>query len=204
MGRSRPLAWIAAGLSLALATGYSLEAIAYLRATPKAALAAPDAPPEQQKPADTHEARRAIDGRILHDPANPDAQRLQNFAEATRNLPHDAAGFPDWMRALREGRITPRSDLSGTGSMEVLDLDVIMKNTREMPHVRFPHRSHTLWLACSNCHPEPFKPQAGSTTIRMADIFRGQYCGQCHDRVAFITFFSCQRCHSVPQSPVGH
>jgi hypothetical protein len=37
----------------------------------------------------------------------------------------------------------------------------------------------------------------------MADIFRGQYCGMCHDRVAFITFFSCMRCHSVPQPAAG-
>jgi c(7)-type cytochrome triheme protein len=74
-----------------------------------------------------------------------------------------------------------------------------MKNTKEMPFVRFPHYAHTLWLDCSNCHPAPFEPRSGSTSITMADIFRGKYCGMCHDRVAFITFFSCQRCHSVPQ-----
>ncbi len=80
---------------------------------------------------------------------------------------------------------------------EVLDLDVIMRNTREMPPVRFPHKAHTLWLACANCHPEPFEPRAGANRIAMADIFRGRYCGVCHDRVAFITFYSCPRCHSV-------
>ena len=32
------------------------------------------------------------------------------------------------------------------------------------------------------------------------DIFRGRYCGVCHDRVAFVTFFSCDRCHAVPRS----
>jgi hypothetical protein len=35
----------------------------------------------------------------------------------------------------------------------------------------------------------------------MINIFRGQYCGKCHDRVAFVTFFSCYRCHSQPQNP---
>jgi len=76
---------------------------------------------------------------------------------------------------------------------------VILKNTKEMPWVRFPHSSHTLWLDCSNCHPAPFVAKAGANTIMMADIFRGKYCGMCHDRVAFVTFFSCARCHSVPQ-----
>lgn len=103
------------------------------------------------------------------------------------------------MKALNEGLIKPRSKLSGGETMEVLDLDVIMRNTKEMPFVKFPHRSHTLWLACANCHPDPFPAKAGATAIRMADIFRGQFCGKCHDRVAFITFFSCVRCHSVPQ-----
>lgn len=145
-------------------------------------------------------ARRAIDASPLLDPNNPDYQRLQNIEEATRHMPYDANRFPDWMKAINEGLIKPRTSLSGNDKMEVLDLDIVMRNTKEMPFVRFPHKSHTMWLACSNCHPAPFKPQAGSTSIRMADIFRGQFCGMCHDRVAFITFFSCQRCHSVPQA----
>lgn len=148
-------------------------------------------------------ARQSLNRLQLHDPENPDLDKLQSIHEATRFLPYDPNGFPNWMKALNDGLISPRSDLSGTGKMEVLDLDVIMRNTKEMPNVRFPHRSHTLWLACSNCHPAPFKPIAGSSSIRMADIFRGEYCGQCHDRVAFITFFSCDRCHSVPQVQKG-
>lgn len=179
------------------------EAFAFLRATPKSAMAeSSDSSAQPPASGAGHVARQTIDATSLLDPANPDVARLQRIEEATRHLPHDAVGFPDWMRALREGSIQPRSDLAGKGSMEVLDLDIIMKNTREMPYVRFPHRSHTLWLACANCHPAPFKAQAGSTSIRMVDIFRGQYCGMCHDRVAFITFFSCNRCHSVPQAEV--
>lgn len=180
-----------------------MEAIAFLRATPKAAIATPEAPTPSAPANNGHAARETLDATAIHDPDNPERHRLQSISEATRNLPSDNIGFPDWMRALREGLITPRSSLDGKGKMEVLDLDIIMKNTREMPYVRFPHRSHTMWLDCSNCHPAPFKPIAGSTAIRMADIFRGQYCGMCHDRVAFITFFSCNRCHSVAQ-PAGN
>lgn len=177
-----------------------MDAHAFLRAAPKEVTLPQGSPAASSQAPRSHQARQAIDEKILHDPQNPDFSRLQKMEEATRDLPYDTVGFPDWMRALREGSITPRSDVSGKGSMEILDMDIIMKNTKEMPYVRFPHRSHTLWLACSNCHPAPFKPIAGSSAIQMADIFRGQYCGMCHDRVAFVTFFSCSRCHSVPQT----
>ncbi|HLO61499.1 MAG TPA: c(7)-type cytochrome triheme domain-containing protein, partial [Azonexus sp.] len=120
--------------------------------------------------------------------------------EATRHLPYDANGFPDWMKALNKGLIKPRASLNGKDKMEVIDLDIVMRNTKEMPFVKFPHRSHTEWLACSNCHPDPFPTKAGASQIRMVNIFRGQFCGKCHDRVAFVTFFSCDRCHSQPQN----
>lgn len=135
----------------------------------------------------------------FYDPDNPDLQRLQRASEATQGLPKDVNGFPDWMRALRDGAIQPRAALASDAPMSVLDLDVIMKDTKQMPYVRFPHKSHTLWLDCSNCHPQPFEPRAGATRIAMADIFRGKYCGMCHDHVAFVTFLACPRCHSVPQ-----
>ena len=74
-----------------------------------------------------------------------------------------------------------------------------MRNTKGMPYVRFPHKTHIEWLACSNCHPAIFAQKAGTAKIRMEDIFRGRFCGKCHDRVAFITHRACFRCHSVPQ-----
>jgi c(7)-type cytochrome triheme protein len=176
-----------------------VDTLAFLRAMPKSTSSADDTTNQNPASQVEHQARRTINENNFYDPKNPDDYRLQRVEEATSHLPYDAVGFPDWMRALREGLIQPRSSLSGKGEMEILNLDIIMKNTKEMPYVRFPHSSHTMWLACSNCHPDPFIPIAGSTSIRMADIFRGQYCGKCHDRVAFVTFFSCTRCHSVPK-----
>ncbi|PKO33860.1 MAG: hypothetical protein CVU34_10845 [Betaproteobacteria bacterium HGW-Betaproteobacteria-7] len=176
------------------------HAQAFLRAAPSP----PPAPVlrHTQPEAQSSAARQAIDSVRLLDPSNPDHHRLQNIEEATRHLPFDRNGFPDWMQALNRGLIKPRAGLSEQAKMEVLDLDVLMRNTKEMPYVRFPHRSHTEWLACSNCHPDPFPTQAGGSTILMSNIFRGEYCGKCHDRVAFVTFFSCERCHSQPQ--IGH
>ena len=169
--------------------------------------AAPNVRPVEPEPAsrpsnrgeELHPARQALEQNPIHDRSNPDFGRLQTIDEATRLIRKDAVGFPDWMAALRSGAITPRAGLSTDPKMNVLDLDVVMRNTKEMPNVLFPHQSHTLWLDCSSCHPSPFLPKAGANEISMSEIFRGKYCGMCHDRVAFITFFSCERCHSVPQ-----
>lgn len=200
--RTRPLQVLLVALAalfypLALSAGDLPLVLAKLQVYPVTApVETPRSAPGQDG---DHAARRAVSGTDFHDPANPDLQHLQRYEDAVRALPHDANGFPDWMRALREGVISPRNGLQPGDRMDVLDLDIVMRNTKEMPWVRFPHLSHTLWLACSNCHPEPFEPRTGATRIQMADIFRGRYCGMCHDRVAFVTFFSCVRCHSVPQ-----
>lgn len=204
------LVLIAVGLFMLLTSVVSAPLagaqLGFLRPAPKSETETSVRPDKHSTEADIdreHAARRAIDLNDFYDPTNPDLKLLQRNNEATRNLPHDAVGFPDWMRALREGAINPRAGVRGTESMDVLDLDIVMRNTKEMPYVRFPHRSHTLWLACSNCHPTPFNPVAGANPISMADIFRGRFCGMCHDRVAFVTFFSCDRCHSVPQGVSG-
>lgn len=171
------------------------ESHAFLRAVKPVVTPDSGSPPAETPPAAL--PARVVDQYDFYDPSNPDRSRLQRIEEATRHLPHDAVGFPDWMRALRERKIAPRQSISGSPAPELLDLDIIMRNTKEMPPVRFPHLAHTQWLACANCHPAPFKAEKGGNAIRMADIFRGQFCGMCHDRVAFITFYSCQRCHSV-------
>lgn len=144
-------------------------------------------------------AETGADADRFYDSANPDNDKLQKAAEVRAGLPLDKRGAVDWMTALRSGAITPRADLAGTQRNEVLNLDVVLKNTKEMPYVKFPHNSHTEWLACSNCHDKLFVPKAGANPITMEKIFRGEYCGMCHDRVAFITHYSCERCHSVPQ-----
>lgn len=184
-------------LILGLATG-STSSFAYLRAYPPEKQAAPnDAAPAN--PGGSERVSRALPAADFLDPRNPDVSSLQPYEQGIADLPVDGNGFPDWMRALREGRIKPRAGLDDRQVMTPLDLDIVMKNTKEMPWVRFPHLAHTEWLDCSNCHPQPFEARAGAARIQMADIFRGHYCGMCHDKVAFITFFSCNRCHSVNQ-----
>lgn len=133
----------------------------------------------------------------FYDPTSPAYERLQRADEALDGLPRDRDNKIDWMNSLRQGLIKPRQRLDGKDREPPLELDIILRNTKQMPNVRFPHKAHTEWLDCKNCHPDPFEPKAGSTKIRMEDIFRGQFCGKCHDRVAFITHRNCYRCHSV-------
>lgn len=182
---------------LMLAAGFLASCGGKPVAEPKAA-ADPRPPARPAQPA-VRPAEAEAGQDLYYDESNSDFASLQKANQALAGFPVDRTGKVDWMELLRSGRIQPRASLRGEEGMDVLDLDVVMKNTKEMPHVLFPHRSHTLWLDCSNCHPRPFEARAGAHAITMSDIFRGRYCGICHDRVAFVTYFSCERCHSVPQ-----
>lgn len=145
----------------------------------------------------TEQSKAPLARSKIHDTTNPDYPILQKANEALINFAVDKKGAVDWMKALNSGAITPRTDLMGMGKMETLETDIIMQNTKGMPYVRFPHGSHTRWLACVNCHDQIFIPKAGANPVNMTKIFRGQYCGVCHGKVAFITTISCERCHNI-------
>lgn len=193
------LVWMLA-MSAAVGAAFGVEDVrkGYFREAPNVL---PAVPMERVRTPieEMHPARQSIEKNRIYDETNPALVQLQQIDEATHDLKKDPLGFPDWMAAIRSGAITPRAGLSDNAKMNVLELDVVMKNTKGMPYVLFPHKSHTMWLDCSNCHPAPFAEKAGSTPITMGSIFQGNYCGMCHDRIAFITFFSCTRCHQVPQ-----
>ncbi len=135
----------------------------------------------------------------LHDALEPGVAQLQEPKDALSRLPPDTAGNQvNWMKALEEGQIKPRTNVMPETKIEVRDQDVIMKRTGEMALVRFPHRQHTLWLDCSNCHDRLFKKKAGASTVNMMQILSGEKCGVCHGAVAF-PLTECQRCHSLPR-----
>jgi len=136
----------------------------------------------------------------LHDPEGPGVLLLQNPAEALFQLPRDVVGNRvNWVRALDKGFIDPRINLYSNKKEKVLDLDVMRRKTGEMNMVRFPHRQHTEWLDCTNCHEWLFKSKAGATKFSMFDILKGEFCGRCHGAVAF-PLTQCNRCHSVPRT----
>ena len=138
----------------------------------------------------------------FHDNYNESIVVLQNPAKAMAEFPRDRRKEVNWVQALDQGFIEPRANLVGTDKMVTMDMDILMKNTQFMPWVRFPHLQHTKWLHCSNCHPKIFIPQEHANPISMNKVLRGEYCGVCHDKVAF-ALFVCERCHSVPHEGSG-
>ena len=165
------------------------------------------APPDQAapttKPKPVGKPRLSVKS-VVYDQRGPAYELLQAPRSALRNFPADTLGGIDWVAALKQGLIDPRANVSGAGVMRRRDDTIIMRNTLDMPWVRFPHAEHTEWLDCSNCHPYPFESKNGSNEITMDSIMRGRHCGLCHDRVAF-SIFACERCHSVthPGSPAA-
>lgn len=138
----------------------------------------------------------------IHDPDNEATHALQPPKEAYQGLPKSVYGnHIDWVKALDDGLLRPRADrLNSNEEPFVMDLDIVRPVKASMPDVVFPHRQHTEWLACSNCHPAIFIPQRGANQINMSAIMLGQKCGVCHGKVAFpINTQSCKKCHSKPK-----
>lgn len=133
----------------------------------------------------------------IHDEQNPAIKSLQDPHESLSKFPQDRRGGVNWVKALDDAIIQPRETLSGAEGILVMDMDILFTNTGSMPHVRFPHLAHTQWLDCSNCHPNIFVPRRGANKIGMDAILAGEFCGRCHDKVAF-ALWVCERCHSVP------
>jgi c(7)-type cytochrome triheme protein len=133
----------------------------------------------------------------IHDPSVPGLSLLQQPKEAFSALPKSTAGnYVDWVKAINKGAIKPRFDyLDATKEALPMDLVIVMEVKGSMPNVAFPHKQHTDWLECVNCHDAIFKPQKGANPMSMAEIMLGQKCGVCHGSVAF-PVTECRRCHS--------
>jgi len=136
----------------------------------------------------------------IHDPRSPAMGILQEPREALAPLPPDTAGNQvRWVDALERRAIAPRTNIFPETKVRLLETHVDLNVGGSMPIVRFPHRAHTLWLDCSNCHEALFRSQAGATAISKSEILQGEQCGLCHGAVAF-PLTECNRCHNTPQA----
>lgn len=136
----------------------------------------------------------------IHDPANDGTQLLQPPLESFAGLPKSQGDFGngvDWVKAMDGGKVAPRWDRNDPKAKPVImDLNIVREVKGSMPSVSFPHKQHTQWLDCSNCHPAIFLPQKGANQMSMAAIMLGQKCGVCHGTVAF-PVAECRRCHNT-------
>jgi c(7)-type cytochrome triheme protein len=133
----------------------------------------------------------------IHDPGSPGLKILQQPKDAFKPLEKSTSGdYVNWVKSLNKGIIDPRFDyLDPKKKALPVDMKIVMQVKGSMPDVVFPHKIHTEWLDCTNCHPAIFTPKKGANPMSMAEIMLGQKCGVCHGSVAF-PVTECRRCHS--------
>jgi len=126
-----------------------------------------------------------------------------DFDIFARKMPKAALGNKiNWEEAEAKGFIKPIDFLEGVSiKRDPLkareDFSVEAKATW-VGDVIFSHKKHAVWNGCEVCHPEIFPSvEKGALKYTMFEIADGQYCGVCHDKVAF-PLSECDRCHSKP------
>lgn len=62
---------------------------------------------------------------------------------------------------------------------------------------RFDHEAHSNLFSCKDCHPKLFTMKAGSNDISMNDIYKGEFCGACHDGKKAFPSSNCSLCHNI-------
>ncbi len=133
----------------------------------------------------------------IHDPTSPALRVLQEPTVALSRLPADTSGnLVNWVHALERNVINPRTNILPGTQVMVIDLDILLNLKGGTLIVRFPHRAHTLWLDCTNCHQQLFVSKAGANKLSMAAMLKGEQCGMCHGAVAF-PMTECSRCHNT-------
>lgn len=121
-----------------------------------------------------------------------------SFSPIVKTIPIGGGNYQfekgiDFQRILE--RITFSKD-SPLGTVNPKGIDFILKpKVGLMADAYFPHNIHTYWLDCKNCHPSIF-PINDTQLVRvsMTEIFKGEFCGRCHGKVAF-PVTDCGRCH---------
>ena len=147
------------------------------------------------KPAGKRNLPPAEDG--IHDPSNDGTHALQAPLAAFGGLPKSFAGNRvNWVEAVATKKINPRWDKTDPKAEPlIMDMNIVREVKGSMPDVVYPHKQHTEWLDCSNCHTGIFIPQKGANAMSMAAILLGEKCGVCHGKVAF-PVSECRLCHS--------
>jgi c(7)-type cytochrome triheme protein len=90
-------------------------------------------------------------------------------------------------------------DPADDSEMPPLDMNILIPAKGDyVDDVIYPHEIHTYWLKCEVCHPQIFIPAKGQNNMSMVGIVKGEWCGRCHNKVAF-PLTDCKRCHSSPK-----
>ena len=135
--------------------------------------------------------------------ADQAGRAVQAPALELADLPKDRYGLVDWAKAIKTGKIKPLDSLDPNEKpTPAFNFNVVIfTKSQFQPDVIFPHYIHTLWLTCTNCHPSIFAMNAkeNNKVMTMPRIAAGEFCGRCHNRVAF-PLSDCERCHVKPKN----
>lgn len=128
--------------------------------------------------------------------------REYEFEKFTENFPRLRGGNSiDWEKAEDDGIIKLIDFVPGISfhrdplkSQEDFSIEV----TSWAADVIFSHKKHAVWNGCEVCHPQVFpSSKKGTVQYSMFQVMRGEYCGICHQKVAFSVWI-CYKCHKNP------
>ena len=115
-------------------------------------------------------------------------------------MPLDKFKFIDFLELKKLDAFKPISSLDNSTKHETRDNTIrFVSKSQFLDDVLFGHKVHADWINCSSCHPALFSEKLGETKIKMVEMSKGRYCGNCHGKVSF-TFADCKRCHNTAKS----
>ena len=123
-----------------------------------------------------------------------------------RKRPEFSSGLVDWLEAERRAFTKPADYVEGVSLRPDRlgidrDFSISARERTWLGEVDFPHQKHARWCGCEACHPEIFPTTArGGIAFKMKDVVAGDFCGACHNKVAF-PIASCTRCHERQPAP---
>ena len=65
--------------------------------------------------------------------------------------------------------------------------------------VIYPHKLHSMWYECNECHPKVFAEKIGGNDINMHTIISERHCGSagCHNSAYAFPLYLCENCHEI-------
>ncbi len=147
----------------------------------------------------------------LHNPAKIDQIQLAKSALAVGakwdpgkfpdgKMPLDKYKLVDWLKLKELNAFKPISSLEKDAQHETRDNIIrFVSKSDFLDDVLFGHKVHADWINCSSCHPALFSEELGGTKIKMTEMSKGRFCGNCHGKVSF-SFADCKRCHNTPKT----
>lgn len=108
----------------------------------------------------------------------------------------------NWTEGINKGSIRPQTYIKKKSQDMSYEKELLLEAEMSIiPPAIFPHKAHTAWLDCDNCHPDLFNIQKKGTHFSMNEILNGNFCGVCHLSVAF-PMDECKRCHPAMREQI--